>query len=246
MPKQLSPTSPLPLSAKEKAVLEFIQGFQTSSGISPSYQEIKENFGFASFNSVQNYLKQLTSKGYIKIPVNQKRAIQILQAASSLQKHSNLTHLKSDSSAGPSHKSLLQSNEEVLLIPLQGKVAAGLPIEALTFNESIAVPSQMVRQASKTFALKVQGDSMIEEGILDGDTILVQQQSSANNGDIVVATIENEATVKRFYLRTPPRGSNDHLMVELRPANEKLQSMWYSPYEVSIQGIVVGLLRKFF
>lgn len=75
MPKQLSPTSPLPLSAKEKAVLEFIQGFQASSGISPSYQEIKENFGFASFNSVQNYLKQLTTKGYIKIPTNQKRAI---------------------------------------------------------------------------------------------------------------------------------------------------------------------------
>ncbi|RYZ86451.1 MAG: transcriptional repressor LexA, partial [Proteobacteria bacterium] len=167
MPKQLSPTSPLPLSAKEKAVLEFIQSFQTSSGISPSYQEIKDNFGFASFNSVQNYLKQLTSKGYIKIPVNQKRAIQIIQSASSLQKHS---HLKSDSVAGSSQKTLLQSNEEVLLLPLQGKVAAGRPIEALTYNESIAVPSQMVRQASKTFALKVQGDSMIEEGILDGDT----------------------------------------------------------------------------
>jgi repressor LexA len=238
MPKQLSPTSPLPLSAKEKAVLEFIQGFQTSSGISPSFQEIKENFGFASFNSVQNYLKQLTAKGYIKIPSNQKRAIQVLQQASSLKKHSV-------TSAGSSHQPLLQSNEEVLLLPLQGKVAAGRPIEALSYNESVAVPSHMVRHASKTFALKVQGDSMIDEGILDGDTILVQQQSSANNGDIVVATIENEATVKRFYLRTPPRGSHDHLMVELRPANEKLESMWFSPYEVSIQGIVVGLLRKF-
>jgi repressor LexA len=237
MPKQLS-TSPLPLSAKEKAVLEFIQEFQTSSGISPSYQEIKENFGFASFNSVQNYLKQLTTKGYIKIPSNQKRAIQILKSANSLKNHI-------DTSVGPSQSPLLQSNEEVLLLPLQGKVAAGRPIESLNYNESVAVPSQMVRNATKTFALKVQGDSMIDEGIWDGDTILVQQQSSADNGDIVVATIENEATVKRFYLRAPPRGSNDHLMVELRPANEKLQSMWYSPYEVSIQGIVVGLLRKF-
>jgi repressor LexA len=237
MPKQLS-TSPLPLSAKEKAVLEFIQDFQTSSGISPSYQEIKDHFGFASFNSVQNYLKQLTAKGYIKTPSNQKRAIQILQSANSLKKHVG-------TSMGPSHPPLLQSNEEVLLLSLQGKVAAGRPIESLAYNETIAVPSQMVRQASKTFALQVAGDSMIEEGIWDGDTILVQQQASASNGDLVVATIENEATVKRFYLRTPPRGSNDHLMVELRPANEKLQSMWYSPYEVSIQGIVVGLMRKF-
>lgn len=237
MPKQLS-TSPLPLSAKEKAVLEFIQSFQVSSGISPSYQEIKDHFGFASFNSVQNYLKQLTAKGYIKIPSNQKRAIQILKLADSLKNHIN-------TSAGPSQTSLLQSNEEVLLLPLQGKVAAGRPLESLIHNESIAVPSQMVRQATTTFALKVSGDSMIDEGIWDGDTILVQQQSHAQNGDLVVATIENEATVKRFFLRPPPRGSSDHLMVELRPANEKLQSMWFSPYEVSIQGIVVGLLRKF-
>lgn len=236
MPKQLS-TSPLPLSAKEKAVLEFIQNFQTSSGICPSYQEIKAHFGFASFNSVQNYLKQLTAKGYVKTSSNQKRAIQVLQSANSLKNHRI--------SAGPSQPTLLQSSEEVLLLSLQGKVAAGRPIESFAYNESIAVPSHMVRHASKTFALKVQGDSMIEEGIWDGDTILVQQQSNADNGDLVVATIESEATVKRFYLRAPPRGSNDHLMVELRPANEKLQSMWYSPYEVNIQGIVVGLLRQF-
>src|SRR5437868_15138774 len=120
MPKQLS-TSPLPLSAKGKAVLEFIQNFQTSPGISPSYQKIKDNFGFASFNSVHNYLKQLTAKGYIKIPSNQKRAIQILQSANSLKLHVG-------TSAGPSQPPLLQSNEEVLLLPLQGKVAAGRPI----------------------------------------------------------------------------------------------------------------------
>jgi repressor LexA len=226
---------PLPLTAKEKAFLVFIEGFQKSSGISPSYQEIRDHFGFGSFNSVQNYLKQLIRKGYVKSPANlknQKRAIQIVQ-------HSLNT------SAGPSLTSLLQSKEEVLSLPLLGNVAAGCPIESLKHDEYISVPANMVRQAHKTFALRVQGDSMINEGILDGDTILVQQQASAANGDIVVATVENEATVKRFYLRTPPRGCHDELMVELRPANEKLQSMWFSPYEVSIQGIVVGLLRKF-
>ncbi len=223
---------PLPLTAKEKAFLEFIEGFQKSSGISPSYQEIRDHFGFASFNSVQNYLKQLIRKGYVKNQANQKRAIQIVQ------------HLL-NTSTGPPPTSLLQSKEEVLSLPLLGKVAAGGPIESLKHDEFISVPSSLVRQAHKTFALRVSGDSMINEGILDGDTILVQQQASAANGDIVVATVENEATVKRFYLRTPPRGSHDELMVELRPANEKFQSMWFSPYEVNIQGIVVGLLRKF-
>ncbi|WP_413289833.1 transcriptional repressor LexA [Bdellovibrio sp. HCB337] len=230
--------SPLPLKAnltlKEKAVLEFIDGFQQSSGISPSYQEIRDHFGFASFNSVQNYLKQLTRKGYVSVSANQKRSLQLVQKPPSIY-----------TSTGPSPTSLLQSKEEVLSLPLLGKVAAGCPIESLKNDEFISVPSAMVRQGDKTFALMVQGDSMINEGIWDGDTILVQQQSSAKNGDLVVATVENEATVKRFFLRTPPRGSHDELMVELRPANEKLQSLWLSPYEVTIKGIVVGLLRKF-
>ncbi len=217
----------LPLTAKEKAFLEFVESFQKSSGISPSYQEIRDHFGFASFNSVQNYLKQLIRKGYVKNHANQKRAIQIV------------------TSTGSSPQSLLQSTEEVLSLPLLGKVAAGSPIESLKHDEYVQVPNHMVRNPNKTFALRVQGDSMINEGILEGDTILVQQQNNASNGDLVVATIENEATVKRFFLRTPPRGSHDELMVELRPANENLQSMWYSPLEVNIQGILVGLLRKF-
>lgn len=230
--------SPLPLSAKEKTVLEFIQNFQTSSGISPSYQEIRTHFGFASFNSVQNYLKQLRAKGYIKNPSNQKRAIQVLHPANSL-----LSQI--DKSAGPSQPSLLQSNEGVLLLPLLGKVAAGKPIESLNHNEFVTIPSPMVRYPDKTFALKVQGDSMIDEGIWSGDTILVQKQATAYNGSLVVATIEDEATVKRFYLQPPPRGNPDDLMVELRPANQNHQSIWYSPHEVNIQGIVVGLLRSF-
>lgn len=237
----MTENSPLPIKAnltttltlKEKAVLEFIDGFQKSSGISPSYQEIRDHFEFASFNSVQNYLKQLIRKGYVKSSANQKRALQIVQPSST------------GTSTGSLPTSLLQGKEEVLSLPLLGKVAAGCPIESIKHNEFIIVPTTMVRHASKTFALRVQGDSMINEGILDEDTILVQQQASATNGELVVATVENEATVKRFYLRTPPRGSHDELMVELRPANDKLQSMWFSPYEVNIQGIVVGLLRKF-
>jgi repressor LexA len=224
-----------PLTLKEKSVLEFIEHHLMSSGISPSYQEIKDHFGLASFNSVQNYLKQLTNKGYIVNPLNQKRAIQVLHSASAVQEQ--LQSKQVSTKTGSSRTQLLQAREEILSLPLLGKVAAGQPIEALSHDEFVDVPPSMVRNPSKSFALKVQGESMIEDGIFDGDIILIQKQNSASNGDIIVATVENEATVKRIYQKSQ--------QVELRPANSTMKSMWYRPDEVEIRGIVVGLIRKF-
>lgn len=228
---------PLPLSEKERAVLSFIESYQTETGSSPSYQEIKDHFGFASFNSVQNYLKQLTQKAYIATPSNQKRAIQILQSSNALQ-----NSLKESPRRPLLHTP--SEREETLSLPLLGKVAAGLPIEALTHDEHIQVPPSLVRNATKSYALQVSGQSMIEDGIFDGDVILVQKQNFASNGEIVVARIENEATVKRFYKRSS-KDVEDDRSIELRPANSQMQSMWYHPAEVDIQGIVVGLIRKF-
>lgn len=230
-----------PLTPKEKSVLEFIESHILSSGVSPSYQEIKDHFGLASFNSVQNYLKQLTSKGYIENPQGQKRAIQVLHSASAVQDH---LHKKVSTTTGSPRSQLLQARDEILSLPLLGKVAAGQPIEALKHDEFVDVPPSMVRNPSKSFALKVQGDSMIDDGIFDEDIILIQKQTSASNGDIVVATVENEATVKRIYIRPRPEGDK-HNMVELRPSNSTMKSMWYEPNEVEIRGIVVGLIRKF-
>jgi repressor LexA len=232
---QVRPHRPLPpLTEKEKAVLEFIENEMAVNGISPSYQEIRDHFGFASFNSVQNYLKQLSSKGYIEIPLNQKRAITILHSASSVQKQ--VAELKTTvKQAG--------NIEEVLSLPLLGKVAAGRPLESFSHDEFIDVPPSMIRNAGKTFALKVSGDSMIDDGIHDGDIILVQKQTVAANGEVVVASIENESTVKRYFLR--PHPENQEKMIELRPANATLQSMWYPPNQVDIQGVLVGLIRKF-
>lgn len=224
-----------PLTPKEKLVLEFIENHLLSSGVSPSYQEIKDHFGLASFNSVQNYLKQLTNKGYIANPQNQKRAIQVLHSASAVQEQ--LHSKQVSTTTGSSRPQLLQAREEILSLPLLGKVAAGRPIEALNHDEFVDVPPSMVRNPAKSFALQVQGESMIEDGIFDGDIILVQNQNSASNGDIIVATVENEATVKRIYQK-----SNQ---VELRPSNSTMKSMWYSPDQVDIRGIVVGLIRKF-
>ncbi len=232
-----------PLTPKEKSVLEFIESHILSSGVSPSYQEIKDHFGLASFNSVQNYLKQLTNKGYIENPLGQKRAIQVLHSASAVKEQ--LQSKSVSTKTGSPRSQLLQARDEILSLPLLGKVAAGQPIEALKHDEFVDVPPSMVRNPAKSFALKVQGDSMIEDGIFDEDIILVQKQESATNGDIVVATVDNEATVKRIYLRPRPDSDSSERMVELRPSNSSMKSMWYSPEEVSIRGIVVGLIRKF-
>lgn len=240
LPQQASPTAPLTL--KEKGVLEYIEAQLLSSGVSPSYQEIKDHFGLASFNSVQNYLKQLTNKGYISNPLNQKRALQVLHSASAVQE--SLLAKVSTTTGSPRTK-LLQARDEILSLPLLGKVAAGQPIEALKYDEFVDVPPSMVRNPSKSFALKVQGESMIEDGIFDEDIILIQEQKSAINGDIVVATVDSEATVKRFYLRAQPDSGNNSKMVELRPSNSTMKSMWFSPDEVEIRGIVIGLIRKF-
>lgn len=263
--------SPLPLSLKELRVLEFIEQFIEERNVSPTYQEIKEHFGFASFNSVQRYLKQLQDKNYLSQPGgNQKRAIQVLHSSKAL---SNLRAASQPSVVTPTtHPVTIQSNKRKALsgetsppqiesfsLPLLGRVAAGSPIEAFTDNEFVDVPANLIRNPSKTFALVVQGQSMIEDGILDGDVIFVQKQTYANNGETVVAMVNNQATVKRFYLHrkgrdgssdihsNPPTNTHpsDSQQVELRPANSTMQSMWYPPYHVDIQGIVVGLIRRF-
>ncbi len=231
-----------PLTEKEKNVLSYIEEYILSYGISPSYQEIKEHFGFASFNSIQNYLKQLLSKGYITVEAHQKRAITVLHSASAVQSE---LHSKSVSTVGSPNAQLLQAREEILSIPLLGKVAAGAPIEALTHDEFIEAPRHMIKDPQNSFALKVQGNSMIDDGILNGDIIFIQSQKSAKNGEIIVATVDNEATVKRIYSGPRPGHDKSQKWIELRPSNSEMQSMWYSPEQVEMRGIVTGLLRKY-
>jgi repressor LexA len=234
---------PKPLTEKEKSILEFIESEVANNGVSPSYQEIKDHFGFASFNSVQNYVKQLTSKGYIEIAGHQKRAIQILHPSQSVQQ--SLQQKMVPSKNGSPRSSVLLTpggREEILSLPLLGKVAAGSPIEHFENDEFVQVPPDMVRNPSKSYALKVSGQSMIEDGIFDGDIILVQKQASASNGEIIVASIDNESTVKRIFMKNNPEKGK---LVELRPANSTMKSMWYPPEQVNIQGVVVGLIRKF-
>jgi repressor LexA len=254
---------PLPLSPKELQILVFIEQFVQNQGVAPTYQEIREHFGFASFNSVQRYLKQLQDKNYVFIPGgNQKRALQVLHSSRSLS-----NSLMDSPSVETQHPFPTQSfkkeaplksesppQAESLSLPLLGRVAAGAPIENFINDEFIDVPASMIRHPGKSYALIVQGQSMIEDGILDGDVIFVQKQSYAHNGETVVAMVNNQATVKRFYLHTKkdvhsnPQShahSSSPQQVELRPANASMQSMWHPPQAVDIQGVVVGLMRRF-
>jgi repressor LexA len=261
---------PRPLSPKEKNVLEFLELYIREHGLSPTYQEICQHFGFASFNSVQRYLKQLEAKGYIQLPwANQKRAITLLKPSSAvrtaldeLQDFASLSFPKSPAGKIPSmgvpNTTPAILSAENFSLPLLGRVAAGAPIEAIEHDEYIDVPASLVRQPDRTYALRVQGQSMIEDGILDGDVILVQRQTTASNGEIVVAMVGEEATVKRFYMYRGPNiptaarqaaednDLNPERIIELRPANSSMSPMWFDPSQIQIRGVVVGLIRRFF
>lgn len=245
-------TSLAPLTTKERSVLEFIENELKTKGISPSYQEICDHFGFASFNSVQNYLKQLSAKGYLLIPQNQKRAIHLIHSAQDF--HRDLNN-RLNGSKEPSNSSFLgqssnpltdqEDSSKVLAIPFLGRVAAGSPIERVQDNEFMDVPVAMMKTPGNYFALKVEGDSMIEEGIFDGDFLVVLSQKMARDGDLVVASIEDGATVKRFFHKKNPQIHPTEKVIELRPANPRLTSMWYQPQFVEIKGLVKALLRKY-
>ena len=235
----------IPLTHKERGFLEFLEAYILREGVAPSYQEIKDHFGYASFNSVQRYIKQLQRKGYISLPGdNQKRALTLLKPSTSLQDHLESYKTPTPISHSSTHPRIETSADhlpESLSLPLLGRVAAGRPVEAMEYDEFVDVPRSLIRHADKSFALRVQGDSMIEDGIFDGDIILVQEQKSANSGETVVATVDNEATVKKFFVHKNKRDQQ----IELRPANSSMESFWYSPEEVDLRGIVVGLIRKF-
>ena len=198
------------LTDKQKSILQYISRYREEWGKSPSFEEICSHFGFASYNTVTTYLKVLERKGYIRLPKkkNQKRAIEVVSPVESSR----------------------------FEFPLLGKVAAGEPIEALEHPDVIEVPPSMIGTGDH-FVLKVKGDSMRDDGILDGDFVIVRKQPKAKNGETVVALINNEATVKRYYRKRK--------YVELRPAHEDMKSLVVKGGDFRIAGKVVGVMRHY-
>ena len=172
------------LTGKQKTFLEYISRYRDEWGISPSFDEICSEFGFGSYNTVTTYLNILERKGYIRRPreKNRKRAIEVISPVETRR----------------------------FELPLLGRVAAGKPIEAVEDVSAIEVPPVM-KEHGDCFVLQVKGDSMEDDGILDGDYVVVRKQPTAENGETVVALVNNEATVKKYF-----REKNH---VELRPAH---------------------------
>jgi repressor LexA len=203
----------MPITAKQRRVYEFIKRYVESNQESPTIAEIGKHFQISSSASVHGILSALEREGLIKKTPNISRGIQII-------------------------KQPPNDNDDRGEIPLLGTVAAGQPIEAILSHDTIAVPADM-QGRGRTFALRVRGDSMIDEHIQDGDIIIVASQKTADNGQMVVALIDgNYATVKKFY-REPE-------FIRLEPANPQFKPIFIkTPERIQIQGVVTGLIRKY-
>ena len=193
-------------------MLDFIERKLSSNGVAPTLREISEAFGFASTASAQKHIALLERKGFLRREKHQKRGLVLAQRAS-------------------------REDRAGMELPLLGLVAAGSPIESIANPEPVSVPPDFVR-AGENFVLKVRGESMIEDGIHDGDLVVVQSTAEAKDGDMVVAMVEGEVTLKRFYRMAPDT-------VRLQPANSEMEPILVAAETVIIQGVVVGLLRKY-
>ncbi|MEE9218314.1 MAG: transcriptional repressor LexA [Acidobacteriota bacterium] len=229
---------------RQLQVYEFLRSYIRRHGCAPTYEEIRHHFGFRSYNAVQKHLRALAERGALRSPwKGRKRALTLVEPP---------PHALAQAAAGAPPDRLGRArarvvrhaarDEESTLVPggvpvsLLGEVAAGRPLEPLEHPESIEIPPSLLR-GGENFALRVRGDSLVEDGIHDGDIVIVRRQVSAENGQTVVALVDGEATIKKYYRH----GCN----IELRPAHPEMRSILVDEDEVRIRGVVVGLIRRF-
>lgn len=202
----------MPLTRRQKAIIDYLEAFLQEHGYPPSFEEIARHFGYSSLATVHEHLNNLARKGYIRKAHNESRSIELIPS--------------DPTTAG-------------VEIPLLGTVAAGLPIEAVEDRETVLVPPDMLRRTGDNFVLRVEGDSMVDEQIRDGDYIVVNARPNAEEGEMVVALVDGEsATVKKLYRQ------NDGL-IRLQPANETMDPIYVEPARLQVQGVVVGVIRKY-
>ncbi len=200
------------LTERQRDVLDFIEKRLISDGVAPTLREISEAFGFASTASAQKHIALLERKGYLRREKHQKRGLVLAQQPTA------------DEPSG-------------IELPLLGLVAAGSPIESVPDPEPVSVPPDFVGSGNN-FVLKVRGESMIEDGIHDGDLVIVQPRPEAADGDMVVAMVDGEVTLKRLFRHAP--GS-----IRLQPANSEMAPIFVAAEDLTVQGIVVGLVRRY-
>lgn len=199
------------LTKRQKEVYDYVARFITRHGYAPTLEELGAHFRLSSLATVHKHLSNLERKGLIRRRWNCSRAIELVPRAA---EHGRTVEL-----------------------PMLGYVAAGRPIEAVEMADQFAVPEEFVRR-DRTYVLRVRGDSMVEEGILDGDFVVVEERETAENGETVIAMVNGEATIKRFYRDGDSR-------VRLVPANATMAPLEYPAEAVTVRGVVVAVMRKY-
>jgi repressor LexA len=234
------------LTRKQHELLLFIHQRMKESGIPPSFDEMKEALDLASKSGIHRLITALEERGFIRRLPNRARALEVIRLPDSIApgltppRKFSPSVIEGGREAAP-RPPLAHNDDEAgqaVSVPVMGRIAAGVPIEAIQHQtHTIAVPPEMLA-AGEHFALEVRGDSMIEAGILDGDTVVIRSARTANPGDIVVALVdEEEATLKRF------RRKGDSIALEA--ANPAYETRIFGPDRVKIQGRLVGLIRRY-
>ena len=199
-----------PLTKRQREILDYLNEFIEQRGYAPSLEEIGRRFGLSSLATVHKHLTNLQDKGFIRRAWNRSRSVELVPT---------------------------RMGGRALDLPLLGYVAAGVPIEAVVSNETVTVPEDLVGTRD-TYALRVRGNSMIDEQIRDGDLVVVEDRQTAHNGEMVIALLEGaEVTLKKFYRE------NGH--IRLQPANDAVAPIIMRADKVQVQGVVVGVMRRY-
>ena len=234
------------LTKKQKDLLLFIHSRVQETGVSPSFDEMKDALELKSKSGIHRLITALEERGFIRRLAHRARALEILKLPEGVQSSANevasaqaKSNVVSLADAALKSSSEASSDPSSMTVPVMGRIAAGVPISALQDHNNDLVVSPEMLGAGNHYALEVHGDSMIDEGILDGDTVLIKETSTARNGDIVVAFIieEEEATLKKIY-----KSGNE---IELVAANPAYEPRKFTSDKVQVQGQLVGLVRKY-
>lgn len=216
------------LTAKQRELLTYIDQQLKASGVSPSFDEMREALDLKSKSGVHRLISALEERQFIRRLPNRARALEVVRLPD--------TQTAAPAPAAPQPRAVVPANDTIDL-PLAGRIAAGTPIEALQGQDSFPVPAALLGPGEH-YALEVSGDSMVDEGILDGDYVLIRKADTAREGEIIVALIDDsEATLKTFR--------REGQMVRLDPANRSHEPQRYDPRRVKIQGKLAGLIRRY-
>jgi repressor LexA len=227
------------LTRKQLELLDFIKTRMDRDGVPPSFDEMKEALDLRSKSGIHRLITALEERGFIRRLAHRARAIEILKLPEAMERPGFSPRLIVNERPEPPRGAMVVTSVEAVELPMMGRIAAGVPIEAIAHvSHHVAVPGSMLSGRAQHYALEVKGDSMIEAGINDGDIVVIREQDTAENGDIVVALVEDaEATLKRFRRKGG--------MIALEAANPAYETRVYPDHQVRVQGRLVGLIRSY-